>query len=251
MDKEAILQKFGLDDKEAKVYLAILELGQSTITPIAERSGVKRTSIYYFIDHLVELGLVSKLDQEGKTTYTAESPERLLDYEKSRLELVREAIPFLMSSYNQLPGKPRISYFEGSEQVKNMLREEMKCEKEVLYIWPEEDVFEKVKDGRLLIEIDNARVSKGIYVKTIRFRGSGAFVSNSASSPEFETRIAGQEYSAIKTGIALYDSSKVGIFSSKGESYGILIESQELYESMKVFHTLLWNQSTEAKPGEG
>lgn len=248
-----MLQKFGLDDKEAKVYLAILELGQSTITPIAERSGVKRTSIYYFIDHLVELGLVSKLEQEGKTTYTAESPERLLDYEKSRLELVREAIPFLMSSYNQLPGKPRISYFEGTEQVKNIIREETRCEKEALYIWPGREVMEMVGGGKFMIEIDNARINKGVSLKTIRFKSKDLPYETSASGLEYlrELRWAPEEYNHLKTGIGIYDTGKVGIFSSKGESYGIMIESQELYETMKVFHTLLWNQSTEAKPGEG
>jgi len=48
---ETLLQ-MGLNEKEAKVYLACLELGGATIAEIAEKSGVKRTSIYNFLEEL-------------------------------------------------------------------------------------------------------------------------------------------------------------------------------------------------------
>jgi hypothetical protein len=51
--------------------------------------------------------------------------------------------------------------------------------------------------------------------------------------------------------MGIYDTGKVGLFSTKQEGFGILIESRELQQTMTVFHRLLWEKSKEAKPGEG
>jgi len=51
--------------------------------------------------------------------------------------------------------------------------------------------------------------------------------------------------------MGLYDSGKVGFFTSKKEGFGLLIESQELYQLMRSFYQLIWNDSVPAKEGEG
>ena len=40
MDIQKALQQFGLNEKQAKVYLASLELGSTTIRRIADKAGV-------------------------------------------------------------------------------------------------------------------------------------------------------------------------------------------------------------------
>ena len=47
-----LIQTLGLSEHEAAVYLAALELGEANIQEISRKSGVKRTSIYNFIDTL-------------------------------------------------------------------------------------------------------------------------------------------------------------------------------------------------------
>lgn len=39
---ERVLEKFGLSEKEAKIYLATLELGQATVQQIAKKAGLVR-----------------------------------------------------------------------------------------------------------------------------------------------------------------------------------------------------------------
>ena len=123
MDKEKLLKEVGLNEKESKVYLAILELGSSTIKPIAVRAGIKRTSIYYFIDHLVELGLVEQTKIRGRMHYKALSPSRIVSLQKERLKIAKNVLPEFMSIFNASLHKPKISYFEGPEQMKNIVRE--------------------------------------------------------------------------------------------------------------------------------
>ncbi len=251
MNNEEILQKFGLEDKEAKVYLAILELGSSTITPIAERAGIKRTSIYYFIDHLVELGLISKFEKNGRMNYRAESPERLVELEKERLNQLKENLPAFIDLFNLTPHKPRVRYFEGPEQVQNVIREELKCKGEALYIWPG-SATASIGGVRSIAEIDKARIEKGIFIKTIRYRDADINYETSAHGMEYLRELRwGPKEMKIEVGIGIYDTGKISIFSTQKENFGMLIESNELYSAMKIFHQLLWEKSTPAEVGEG
>ena len=43
---ERELQEIGLNEKEAKVYLATLELGQSVVQDIAKKAGVNRDNLF-------------------------------------------------------------------------------------------------------------------------------------------------------------------------------------------------------------
>ena len=51
------LQDAGLSETEAKIYLAALELGQTSVSRIARKSGIKRTTIYLSLENLMEKGL--------------------------------------------------------------------------------------------------------------------------------------------------------------------------------------------------
>ena len=62
-----LLNKLGLNQKEANVYMACLELGSGTIKELSEKSGVKRTSIYNFLEELKQKGLITQI-QKGKKT---------------------------------------------------------------------------------------------------------------------------------------------------------------------------------------
>jgi hypothetical protein len=90
--------------------------------------------------------------------------------------------------------------------------------------------------------------------RLIRFQGTEPLFEASTSGLEYlrETKWAPRQYeNEVELGIAIYDTGKVGIFGSKQESYGILIESQSYAKAMKMLFELLWAQSTPAKPGEG
>src|SRR3989339_551539 len=72
------LRAFGLNKKQANIYLACLKLPRPTIQNISEESGIKRTSIYTMLSELEEKEVI-KYTKEGKKTYIkAKSPQNLL-----------------------------------------------------------------------------------------------------------------------------------------------------------------------------
>ncbi|MCX6729918.1 MAG: BlaI/MecI/CopY family transcriptional regulator, partial [Candidatus Portnoybacteria bacterium] len=73
-----VLQQFGLSNNEAKVYLAGLEIGQASIQDLAQKSQVKRTTIYTVLEGLKEKGLMSQIKRGSKAFLVSENPENLL-----------------------------------------------------------------------------------------------------------------------------------------------------------------------------
>lgn len=254
MNTENILLNLGLSEKEAKTYLAILELGSATIKPISTRAGIKRTSVYNFIDHLVELGLVAQTEINHRMHYKAASPTKLVEIEKERLKRIEAMLPEFLSVYNDDAVKPKISYYEGVEQVRNIGREALNCTKEACYIWPGAEFTENSGGAKFWGEIGVQRAEKGILTRLIRFHGTDPLYEGSASGLEYmrETRFGPKGYEEmVNSAIAIFDSGKVGIFGAKEESFGMLIESKAITKTMKMLFELLWDKSTPAKPGEG
>lgn len=252
MERGDLLQELGLTDKEARTYLAILELGSSRVGPIADRAKVKRTSIYNFIQHLVELGLITRTVANGRSFYSALPPMRLLNLQQERTRRLEAMLPEFLSSYNSSRTKPRISYLEGPEQMRNIVREEPRCKSEALYIWTGRDIIEMIGGVRFMTEIDKARIAKGVRIRVVRFRHKDVLFPTSAHGEKYlrEIRYAPPNFN-ISMSMGIYDTGKVGFFSSKAEGFGILIESKELEVLMRALFQTFWCGLPAAKEGEG
>lgn len=246
MDQSFITQNLGLTDKEAAVYLAILELGSSSIHPIATQSGVKRTSIYYFIDHLVELGLIEKIKLRNRWHWLAKPPEALIDLQQKRLFDVKEALPELKGIFNLTTNKPKISYFEGLEQMKNILWEETRCKKELLGIWSGQEVAD-LFGTTLLDEVDQRRRTKGITVRVVRVLAADAPFEQYKDQPGSNRQLRyAPEGTKFPMAMTIYDTAKVSFMSSKKEGFGFIIESAEFFQVMKVLFEGYWGLSRPA-----
>ena len=71
------LIEIGLSEKEAEVYLSLLEGDSYSILVLSKKTKINRTTIYSVIKSLSEKGLVSETTINTKTNYHAESPDRL------------------------------------------------------------------------------------------------------------------------------------------------------------------------------
>src|SRR5688572_25102021 len=72
------LEKIGLSENEAKVYLAGLELGSSTAQMIAAKATVSRPTTYIMIESLIKRGLMSSFQKGKKRMFVSGKPRQLL-----------------------------------------------------------------------------------------------------------------------------------------------------------------------------
>ncbi len=90
MYEAELVKEAGLTDGEAKVYLALLEIGTSTTGPIIDKSKIARSFIYNILEKLIVKGLVSYVVKENMKYYEAADPLRILDYIEKRKQQLDE-----------------------------------------------------------------------------------------------------------------------------------------------------------------
>jgi len=120
MDKIAILEKLGLKQNDARVYLALLDQGPSHIAMISQRSGLHRPIIYKSLPVLIEKRLVTKTIRKKRAYFMAEPPNRLETlFDDFRIDFF-ETLPELEDMYSTNTHKPRVRFLEGKDGTKRV-----------------------------------------------------------------------------------------------------------------------------------
>ena len=116
------LQEAGLSVNEAKVYEALLSLGEASVQKIAIKSKVHRRNVYDSINKLIEKGLASEIFIKGEKNFKATNPRRLLELIKEKEGKIEEVIPDMLSRYEATEEKEEAYLYRGIEGFKNYLQ---------------------------------------------------------------------------------------------------------------------------------
>lgn len=244
------LEKLGLSEKEANVYLAAIQTGPSSVQKIAQKSKVNRATTYVIIESLMEMGMMSTYDEGKKTFYTAEKPQRLVEHfsqkEKNlreRIEKLKAIIPELDLLYKDYSDKPKIKYFEGVEGLMAVQDDFTSSlgKDEILYIFlPLDEFKESPLNGRFRGKAKE-RASKGIKTKAL-------YTSKNGRNIEYEIRNRRdqKEYKFIdykdnpfNGGMNIY-GDKIFIIDYLGKLGGVVIENRTMANMMRAIFNKVW-----------
>lgn len=117
----------GLPENEARVYIAVLSLGETTALQVARVTDIKRTTVYHTIELLKQKGLVSLQTRGLKNFFVAEDPERLGDVLATRAKIFEGILPELSSKFRTKNKEGSVREYLGLKAVKivyeNLLKE--------------------------------------------------------------------------------------------------------------------------------
>lgn len=236
---EKILIEAGLNDREVKVYLATLELGQSTVLPISKQAGVKRTYCYDILADLQKRGLVSYFEQNNRRRYVAEDPKKLEHMLKERLDNISLVLPELRSIYNKSGEKPKVRYFEGKEGVLSIYRE-LATQKSFDAIASPQYIYRHLgKDFEALSKKIGA--SNTTIRELITGEGVGAEYIMDYKKPLQEARVL-PDYVKISTDLLMY-ADKLAIISYAEHIHAVVIESKDIINTQKALFEVIWQQA--------
>ena len=118
------LENAGLKDKEAKIYIALLKEGPSLANSLAKKVNILRSSIYDYLDILLDKGFISYTIKLGKKYFQAVAPERILDkfteQRKIQENSLRQIIPELINLRGRDKNNVNVEVFEGKEGMKSV-----------------------------------------------------------------------------------------------------------------------------------
>jgi len=144
MNEEA-LRNIGLTEAEAKVYLALIELGSTTATKIITKSRLHKSTTYETLERLTNKGLVSSIVKDKKKFFQAANPEKLLDIVKERESAIQSILPELKLKSRLAEEKQEVTVYEGKEGLKTLLEDFLKIKKDVYIIGGTEKMSEMLK----------------------------------------------------------------------------------------------------------
>jgi HTH-type transcriptional regulator, sugar sensing transcriptional regulator len=119
MEIITVLEQSGLNQKQASVYMALLELGTGSVQLIAKKAELKRPTTYLVLDELQQKGLVSLVPQK-KVLYTAEPPDKLLNDLNRKQEILKRYLPGISALHNSKKEKPQVQLFQGKEGMREV-----------------------------------------------------------------------------------------------------------------------------------
>ncbi|MFW6272521.1 MAG: TrmB family transcriptional regulator [bacterium] len=126
---EKTLKILGLNDKEVKVYLALLPLGNAPASILGKRTGITRSTAQYTCQQLVKKGLVLVVEKNNTFVYSVESPDKilfLLEQQKKEIETKKEEAGRVLADLKAMMNKesilPKVQFFEGREGFINIYK---------------------------------------------------------------------------------------------------------------------------------
>ena len=148
------LVEFGLSDKEAKVYLALLELEVAGVTEVAETANINRSSTYVVLSSLKKKGLVSTSEDKKIQHYIAVSPEMLFREAEDRAnqaekikKTIDNIIPELKALHKDTKQRPKIKIFEGEKGIIDAFEDTLHNKEKIMRVFAHtKRIFDKLPD---------------------------------------------------------------------------------------------------------
>ncbi|MEK7637258.1 MAG: helix-turn-helix domain-containing protein [Patescibacteria group bacterium] len=235
----AIIKNLGFTEPQAKVYFAAMELGSATIQQLAHKSGVKRTTIYTFIDELRQKNLLTETRKKKRNYFSAVHPEQLVAIERGRLGELEQLLPQLVAFYNKTDVKPRVTYYEGHDGIKDVFADTLR-EKKPIIGWVDMEKTEEAMSAYFAFYTPE-RVRQNItYQAIVRDTPAAREAAKKNVGALREYRFApGKE---LTTEVNVYGHKVMLVNFTSRPPFGIIIEDPGIAATMRFAWQLVWDR---------
>ncbi len=237
------LQTLGLNEKEAKVYLANLALGTTAVKNIAQKSEMKRPTVYLYLEELMKKGFVQKITLGKKEYYQPTSPKALEKRLDDNVNSFKKEVAELELIQQVEQGRPGVQVFEGEKGLLQIY-EETKNARELIF-WSDLSSVEKIFPDAYR-KINQATVENKIFTREIT-----ADTPDARASASRWAATAGDYYvSRVAAGPIFNDTviynNVVAFFRLQAHNlFVVRIEDPTIAATMKTMFEMAWRS---AKP---
>lgn len=246
MSLQLELKKLNFSDKEAKVYLALLELGEAPVQKIFEKAKVNRATTYIVLEALQKRGVVSTVEKDKKTVFAAESPRALLKLFRAQEQELKEkqnefkkTLPELEALFNLSAEKPTVKFFAGPGGVRAVREDILQSGVKTLYNIYSKEYVDQIR--ALFGDDENEEFLKrerelGISIKSIYTSDSGPYEGFQLKG---ERKFVPKEKFPVSGDILIYED-RVALTTLRGKIVSVIIESREIAGTLRTIFELAW-----------
>lgn len=240
-----LLSRAGFSEKEAFVYLALLELGRGTVTDVSKKTGLKRSIIYVVLEGLIARAYASVVPSSKILTYSAADPSVILANVQTTAKQLSEMLGFLRLLGGGGERRPNIQYAETKEAIWNIYESITKA-KETYFI----SSYARIEEC-----FPGAVASWAKEYKRKVFAGKGLHLipdtdtERAFSKPLIE---AGEQVRTsenlgdVTIDISIFDD-KIALTSFEQKPFLVLVQSRAIAHTLQSLFLAIWEN---AKPIE-
>lgn len=247
--KTEILKGIGLTESEIKVYLALLELGDSTRGDIVNKSGIAGSKVYEILEKLQEKSLVSIYIKDKIKHFKPTSPQQILNYlddKKQQIsEIEKEAtsiLPNLLKLYSSSKEEQEVELINGLKGLELIFKEQIGLmnKGETCYvIGGTKGVDEEVIQA-FFEKVHLWREEKGIKTKMLFNSTQKESTEKLYSTKKYRNTTTKYIQHTSPVAINIYKDRTIIIIFGKTIT-AIHIKSKDVANSFMEYFNLLWN----------
>lgn len=239
------LIEYGLNDREASIYLYLLSNKDQTVFQVAKHLTLPRTTVYSDLERLKKRDLVNIFKKNQIAYWYAENPRHLVKEAESKTNIIKEIFPELESLLQKNTLQPEVRFYEGKDAIKDIING--------FY-----DILE-TKTVRNLYTISHPELLENFpkYLPSVLSRKNKLKIFTHLIAPEFvkdlnlaaytndeyrEVRFLPNQFPFNSTMIAMEDH--VALFSLKdGNIYAVTISSPTISNMFKQIFLFVWSMA--------
>ncbi len=233
------LGELNLSDKEANIYLTLLELGQSSVTRLSHKSKINRITTYHILSSLSNKGLVTSTTKDKIQNFQAVEPKRLIEILKEKQEKIESILPELENLRKSIGKRPSVELFEGTKGISALLDDTLNTKDEILS-YGNYEITKRLLEYQSL-HFKKVRISRKIKLRAVINKIEDEFTKNIQWQKLTEVRIF-KPLENVSTFVHIY-GNKVSILTLKKELIGIVIDNEEVSNMHRFFFDMLWKQA--------
>lgn len=242
----ATLERLGFNDKKARLYLTILE-GGGTAAELASRAKLKRSTVYDYLEELIQDRLISQSVRQSRRFFVPESPENLTNLFQRRLDAAGALLPSLQSLFSSGSGTiPHVRYYEGIDGVRKIHDELLADSGGEYYYFGSMRSFANILGQQYLSNFTSQRIRRKIRSNGIRMRNQETNEPDSLGTEENLRRVhyLPGDLEKCSASITIFNG-KIVVISAEKTIYGFIIEERNLYMLLKQVWDFVWKNTHE------
>lgn len=250
------LQQLDLSDVEAKLYLTLLSNGPISVRELAETIQIKRTTAYFYVDLLIEKGLIIKLVKGSKKLVAAADPEKglkeLVVKEVQKAKDVETNFPDILKTLqNTFPetngtNGAEIRYYKGKAGIRKIYEEALQS-KEFRSFVTFVDTISAFPDTASVFNYA-LKQNPAMYMKEIidNYPAAEKEIQILSANKNYSYKLMPKEMKFSSQDILIFDGN-VAVVNIKDKINGVVLQNYDLYNNIKVLFDFIWRSLPNAE----
>ena len=238
-----VLEDIGLTSRETKVYLSLLELGETAAGPLKRKTGLQNSVIHLCLGNLIQKGLVNYVEKGRRRFYTATNPVHLIDFIEEKKRRIQALVPLLLERQKGAANY-EVHIYEGAKGIKAILEDilrDLKRGEEFLIIGAPKEAHDLLEP--YFLDFHKRRVKLGITLRSIYKKEARPYAEVRKKMPFTHVRYLPEHLSSA-VWITTYKDKSI-LLMAGDIILGIVIQNRTIADNFKEYFELIWKMCKE------